>query len=453
VESWTEHWKFKLLIDDNSAVDYNFMKLKFHHFLEPNAPFIKRIISNMFLNGLSMNIIGYSEDSSKNSNTPDIDIFMKKALGVAVFELEDSSLIDFIDWIEIDISQIPDNPISIGEEIVTYGSGFNIYSPEYFSLALDKGYISQILGYGESYLWSMTNTGASQCFPVWNLKDNSLIGIKLPVFINHNNMYTYSFILSLNWVVKSLTMGFVSIPKLIDDKFARYSKSIVKIRAGTHYGTGVFIHPAGYILTNRHVIEDSDTISINEEYDAKAVWVSTGLYDLALLKIIPTKRGNEERKEQKLPMFPILPVYTGNLNIEKEEDFYTTGYGLWTIIKAPAFSRGYVRKLIYHTDKQGVKRCQFISHSWDLYDGSSGGPLINSHGQIVGINFQNIKYHYFDKEKKAKTIIYSDLGFAIGYDVFMEIYFILFNNGLDEEEKHEFIQGHYCMSHKGEPLM
>lgn len=71
----------------------------------------------------------------------------------------------------------------------------------------------------------------------------------------------------------------------------------------------------------------------------------------------------------------------------------------------------------------------------------------------MGINFQNIKYNYFDKEKQKKTIVYAKLGFAISHEVFEEIYSILYNNGLTEEEKKEFIQGHYCMSHQGDPLM
>ena len=288
-KKWNNSWI--LVIDDNSAIDYNYINLKFHHFHEPEAPFMKRIISNMYINGLSSTIVGFSEDSSRNSKVPDIDVFMKKSIGIAVFQLEDPKLADIIDWVEIDMTQISENTTSIGDSVIMFGSGFNVYSPEYFSQALDKGYISQIIGNSESYLCNMTTTGSSQCFPVWNQNTESLIGIKLPVFINPKNMYTYSFILSIQCLIKSLTYGHISAPRIIEDNFSSISKAIVKIRAGAHYGTGVIIHPSGYVLTNRHVIEDSDTISINEEFDAEVFWKSTGLYDLALVKITPTKIG------------------------------------------------------------------------------------------------------------------------------------------------------------------
>ena len=106
-----------------------------------------------------------------------------------------------------------------------------------------------------------------------------------------------------------------------------------------------------------------------------------------------------------------------------------------------------------HRDKYGNDRCQFIAHSCDTYDGGSGGPIINSKGQIVGINFQNIMYKYSDAEKHTKTIIFNKMGFAISHEVFHEIEEILYRDGLTEEEKYEFINGHYCMTFNGKPYL
>lgn len=161
-KKWIDHCEFKLIIDDKSAVDYNYINLKFHHFHEPQAPFLRRIVTNMYVNGLSPGIIGYSQDSSKKSVAPDIEVFMKKSLGVAIFQLENSELDAMIDCVTIDMAELPEFPVDIGDSILMYGSGFNVYSPEYFTQAVDKGYISQIIGHGESYLCNMTITGASQ---------------------------------------------------------------------------------------------------------------------------------------------------------------------------------------------------------------------------------------------------------------------------------------------------
>lgn len=69
--------------------------------------------------------------------------------------------------------------------------------------------------------------------------------------------------------MNSLTFGNIQIPESICDKFSVISESIVKIRAGAHYGTGVIIHPEGYVLTNRHVVENDENIMVNEEFEAK----------------------------------------------------------------------------------------------------------------------------------------------------------------------------------------
>ncbi len=61
----------------------------------------------------------------------------------------------------------------------------------------------------------------------------------------------------------------MKIPESVTDHFSVIAESIVKIRAGGHYGTGVIIHPEGYVLTNRHVVENCETSVVNEEYDAK----------------------------------------------------------------------------------------------------------------------------------------------------------------------------------------
>jgi S1-C subfamily serine protease len=118
----------------------------------------------------------------------------------------------------------------------------------------------------------MTCTPASQSLPVWNKETKNLIGIKLPVFINPKNLNQYSFILSIGQLVKSLSFSSIEYrPKMVEDKFNKISKAIVRVSAGRNYGTGVIIHPTGYVLTNLHVIGDFEKVNINDTINADVV--------------------------------------------------------------------------------------------------------------------------------------------------------------------------------------
>ena len=188
------------------------------------------------------------------------------------------------------------------------------------------------------------------------------------------------------------------------------------------YGTGVIVHPDGYILTNKHVVEGEKGILINKTLNAKVVWISKGLYDLALLKI----ESNE--------VFPYLTIEKKRIHSGTDDEYYSTGYGLWVITEQPAFFKGYIRKMIYHTDISKRYRWQFIAHSCETFNGGSGGPIINSNGKIVGINYQNILYKY-ESYGKTQNYIISKFGVAIANEVYEEIVDLLFNSSINEEDK------------------
>ena len=106
----------------------------------------------------------------------------------------------------------------------------------------------------------MTGLPCTQASPVWSSNSKQLIGLKLPVFIDPKNFYQYSFIISLKYVLRALKVSIEPQADMPNDvKHDEISKSIVHIRSGSSFGSGVIIHPKGYILTNKHVIDKSDT--------------------------------------------------------------------------------------------------------------------------------------------------------------------------------------------------
>jgi serine protease Do len=146
-------------------------------------------------------------------------------------------------------------------------------------------------------------------------------------------------------------------------------------------GSGFVVDKDGYILTNRHVIEGADQISVTlssgRSYEAKLVGKDART-DVALIKIEP-----------KEPL-TILPL--GNSDqTDVAEWVMAIGnpFGLWADgqVGGPSVTVGVVsfkgRGL-----QLGVKNTavDMIQTDASINPGNSGGPLVNTRGEVIGIN-------------------------------------------------------------------
>ena len=140
-------------------------------------------------------------------------------------------------------------------------------------------------------------------------------------------------------------------------------------------GSGFVIDKAGYVLTNRHVVEGADEISVTfvggKTVDAKLVGRDART-DVALLKI--------ESKE--------------NLTALELGDSDQTDVGEWVMAIGNPFGLGgnsvtvgvvsyKGRALTLGTQGTSV---DMIQTDASINPGNSGGPLINTRGQVIGIN-------------------------------------------------------------------
>ena len=142
-------------------------------------------------------------------------------------------------------------------------------------------------------------------------------------------------------------------------------------------GSGVIVSDDGYILTNNHVIEGADEITVTlanqKEYTAKligrdAAGTRVSGTDLALLKI--DAKG-----------LPTLPF----------GDSDALEVGEWVIaIGTPLnFSQTVTRGIVSAKGRAGFREIQygdFIQTDAPINRGNSGGALINIRGELVGIN-------------------------------------------------------------------
>tara|TARA_B100000927_G_scaffold289741_1_gene286939 strand:+ start:733 stop:1824 length:1092 start_codon:yes stop_codon:yes gene_type:complete len=155
-------------------------------------------------------------------------------------------------------------------------------------------------------------------------------------------------------------------------------------------GSGVIISKDGYIITNRHVINDAKEIEVvlndKRTYSAKILGEDPNS-DLALLKI----------EENKLPFLK----FGNSNNLRVGEWVLAVGnpYNLNSTVTAGIISAK-SRKINILNDG-GIE--SFIQTDAAINSGNSGGALINTNGNLIGIN----------TAIQSKTGSFSGYGFAI----------------------------------------
>ena len=139
----------------------------------------------------------------------------------------------------------------------------------------------------------------------------------------------------------------------------------------TSLGSGFVIDPAGYIVTNNHVIEDSDqiTVTLNDgsSLPAKIVGRDTKT-DLALLKVTPKK--------------PLPATHFGDSDKARIGDWVMAigdPFGLGSTVTAGIVSAR-------NRDINAGPYDDFIQTDAPINRGNSGGPLFDMDGNVIGIN-------------------------------------------------------------------
>jgi len=147
--------------------------------------------------------------------------------------------------------------------------------------------------------------------------------------------------------------------------------------SGESVGSGVCVGENGLIITNSHVVNGAHDIEIylttGEVANAEILWEDT-VQDLAII-----------RSNISIPYLPIAE--SNNLNVG--EDVIAVGTPLSLILKH-SFTKGIVsalnRTLQVETSGGLAYMDNLIQHDASLNPGNSGGPLINTSGEVVGIN-------------------------------------------------------------------
>ncbi|MFL5726762.1 MAG: S1C family serine protease [Chloroflexota bacterium] len=147
----------------------------------------------------------------------------------------------------------------------------------------------------------------------------------------------------------------------------------------TGVGSGVILSEDGYVLTNRHVVQGADSLTValhdGSEYPAKVVKIADD-NDLALIKVEATG---------------LKPATLGNADaLQVGQTAIAIGSPLGTFTET--VTKGIIsatgRSITVQDEETGrpIKLHDLIQTDAAINPGNSGGPLLDASGAVVGIN-------------------------------------------------------------------
>lgn len=144
--------------------------------------------------------------------------------------------------------------------------------------------------------------------------------------------------------------------------------TVTDIAGGVGRGSGFFIDAHGTIVTNYHVIDQGTSMTVQAmdgaTYDVEQVVDFSPLYDLAILKI-------------SLESTPFL---------EFAPDEAKTGQTVYAVGSALGDLTGTFTAGTVSSTSRMIGKIDCLQMDAAISPGNSGGPLVNSRGEVVGIN-------------------------------------------------------------------
>jgi Do/DeqQ family serine protease len=177
-------------------------------------------------------------------------------------------------------------------------------------------------------------------------------------------------------------------------------------------GSGFIIDPTGIILTNAHVVDGADRVTVSLKDGRTLDGVVTGVDNVTDMAVVKVNENN----------LPTIALGDSN-NLEVGDWAIAMGnpLGLNNTV-----TLGIVSTLDRSSAQAGIpdKRLDFIQTDAAINPGNSGGPLLNERGQVIGINTAirngaegigfaipiNIAKRIYPQLEKGQKIIHPYLG-------------------------------------------
>lgn len=146
-------------------------------------------------------------------------------------------------------------------------------------------------------------------------------------------------------------------------------RAVILVRTSAGRGSGFFINDEGYALTNYHVVGEAKTVSVVD---------STGTTFTA--DVIRTdKRRDVALIKASISNNPYIPLQTKRFP-KMLDKVYAVGAPLYESLKGTV-----TEGIISNFRKSSQSGLGMIQASVEIANGSSGGPLLDKYGNVIGI--------------------------------------------------------------------
>lgn len=158
------------------------------------------------------------------------------------------------------------------------------------------------------------------------------------------------------------------------------SQTFFGTQANTGAGSGMILSKSGYILTNKHVVSGSSSISVmtsdGTEYSNVKLIGTDPLNDLAFLKVTGAKN-----------FVPVTLGDSSSVRIGQNVTAIGNSLGEYQNTVTSGIISGVGRPVTAQSeDNQVESLTDLLQTDAAINPGNSGGPLVNLAGQIIGIN-------------------------------------------------------------------
>jgi serine protease Do len=170
----------------------------------------------------------------------------------------------------------------------------------------------------------------------------------------------------------------------VQDLVKQLGQAVVQVRTPEGLGSGFFVNPDGYLITNFHVIEGETEISVEvysqkdgqlerETYKQVRIIAINKFHDLSLLHI----------EDKNAPKFKYLTLGSA--------DALNVGDSVFAIGSPMGLERT-VTEGILSTKTRELEGELYLQTTAQINPGNSGGPLFNMAGEVVGVTNMKILF-------------------------------------------------------------